>query len=301
MTAYSNRDGDEVLKEDEQSHFRKLVGNINWLAMNTRPDLCSDAMQMACNPGKVQVKGIKRAGRILRNPKERGIEIQFSNPEVSKDATLMVCTDAMEEEEAMRLQGEEMSGTDERTTRLEVVGQTTDSKSLKEVYQIDNQSENKGTVDDTAVRRRSVDMNIYTSSQETSRHEHPQHRVGTSKISDSRPPNKARSLPQQVTQALMFGQVDTRFQLRCVSNEPGTIVPTKIFYSTTQQDSPHVWTDRHGVLILFGSKELGTSVWAKIFVFYPTTPRSQQVAGKVPAPTISMTINKGRVLSATTL
>ena len=90
----------------------------------------------------------------------------------------------------------------------------------------------------------------------------------------------------------MLEQVDTGFQFRCVSNEPGTNVPTKIFmfYSTTQQDSPHVWTDRHGVLVLFASKELGTSVWAKIFVFYPTAPRSQQVAGKVPAPTVLMTI-----------
>ena len=29
MDAYTGRDGDKVLKEDEQSHFRKLVGNTN--------------------------------------------------------------------------------------------------------------------------------------------------------------------------------------------------------------------------------------------------------------------------------
>ena len=134
-------------------------------------------------------------------------------------------------------------------------------------------------------------MDIYTSSQETSRREHPQHRVEANKISDSQPSNKARSLPRQVRQVLTFGQVDTGFQFRCVSNEPGTDVPTKIFmFYSTQQDSPHVWTDRHGVLVLFASKELGTSVWAKIVVFYPTTPRSQQVAGKVPAPTVSVSI-----------
>ena len=67
----------------------------------------------------------------------------------------------------------------------------------------------------------------------------------------------------------MFGQIDTGFQLRGVSNESGTNVPTKIFmsHSTTQQDSPHVLTDRHDVLVLFASKELGTSVRAKMFVF----------------------------------
>ena len=115
----------------------------------------------------------------------------------------------------------------------------------------------------------------------------PQHYV---EIAD--PLTKPGACRDRLRQALMSGQVDTRFQFRCVSNEPGTNVPTKIFmfYSTTQQDSPHVWTDRHGVLVLFASKELGTSVWAKNFVFYPMTPRSQQVEGKVPAPTVSMTI-----------
>ena len=168
----------------------------------------------------------------------------------------------------------------------------TDSKSLQEAYHGDNQPNSKRTAVDTAVLRRLVDMNIYTSSQETSRHEHPQHCVEASKISDSRPSNKARSLPGQVRQAITFGQGDTGSQFWCVSNEPKTNVHTKIFvfYAITQQDSPHVWTDRHGVLVLFVSKGLGTSVRAKIFVFYPTTPRSQQVAGKVPAPTVSITI-----------
>ena len=64
--AYNYRDGEEVLKENEQSHFRKLVGNTNWLAMNNRPDLCFDAMERACNFEKARVKDIKRAGRILR-------------------------------------------------------------------------------------------------------------------------------------------------------------------------------------------------------------------------------------------
>ena len=72
MGAYKRRDGEEMLQDEEQSHFRKLVGNINWLAMNTRPDLCFDAMEMACNFGKARVKDNKRAGRILSKAKNRG-------------------------------------------------------------------------------------------------------------------------------------------------------------------------------------------------------------------------------------
>ena len=258
--------------------------NIDWLAMNLgricacMPDLCLHAMEMNGESGRTYT-------------------ISWKNEKLSRTARYAL---AAEVQAAANIMGEEMQGLDEGTTGL---GLTTDSKSLQEVCQVDNPSEDKGTAVDTAVIRRLADMDIYTSSQKTSRHEHPQHRVEPSKISDSRPPNKTKSLPQQVRQALMFRQTDTGFQLRCVSNESGTNVPTKIFmfHSTTQQDSPHVLTDRHGVLALFASKELGMSVWAKMFVFYPTTPRSQQVAGKVPAPTVSMTINKGRVLSSTTL
>ena len=84
--AYNYRDGEKVLKENEQSHFRKFVENINRLAMNNKLDLCFDAMETACNLGKARVKDIERAKRILRKPKKRGIEPQFRNPEDSKEA-----------------------------------------------------------------------------------------------------------------------------------------------------------------------------------------------------------------------
>ena len=133
---------------------------------------------------------------------------------------------------------------------------------------------------DTAVPKSSVDTNIYINSQ---------------KVSDSRPSNEARNIYKQGTstsvprgsadmsihsivwrpirsqvadprtkqgaccdrprQALMLGQVNTGFQLLCVS------------------------------------RELGTNVKAnKIFIFYLTTPtqhnkpqNSQQAVGKVPS------------------
>ena len=94
---------------------------------------------------------------------------------------------------------------------------------------------------DTAVLRRSVDMATYTSSQETSRQEHPQHCVETRKISNSRPSNKARSLPRKVKTGL------------------------------------HAWTGRHGASMLV--KNVEPMYVNKISIFYSTTPRSQQVVG----------------------
>ena len=74
-----HNDREEVVEENEQSLFRKLVEDINWLAMNTRIDARSDAIEMASNLGKAQFRDIKKAGRI-----------QLSNPGYSKEANLMV-------------------------------------------------------------------------------------------------------------------------------------------------------------------------------------------------------------------
>ena len=66
---------------------------------------------------------------------------QFGNLEDSKEATLVVCTDAMGKGETI-------------------------NKNLQEVCHEDNQPNNKRTAANTAVLRRSVDMNNYISSKE---------------------------------------------------------------------------------------------------------------------------------------
>ena len=170
-------------------------------------------------------------------------------------------------------------------------------------------------------------MNTYISSQGTSRHGHPQHWADTKRISCNQPYNEAESLPQQVKtgfhvwtgqrevpvsvrqyrsllrqvktgphvwtgrhgvsalvlrQALMSGQVDTGFQF-C------TLV--KSLESTfNNATSPHAQTNRHDALVLFASKELGTSVWAKIYMFYL---RTQQVVGEVPSTAALIKVKTG--------
>ena len=91
--AYNKRDGEQMLKGEEQSHLRKLVGNIDWRVMNTRPDLCFDAMERACNFDKARVKDIKRAGRILSKAKNRGLELRYNSLGDAKEFVLMVCID----------------------------------------------------------------------------------------------------------------------------------------------------------------------------------------------------------------
>ena len=47
MGTYNDKEGEKVRKKDEQSHFKKLVDNINWLTMNIKSELCLDAIEMA--------------------------------------------------------------------------------------------------------------------------------------------------------------------------------------------------------------------------------------------------------------
>ena len=131
-----------------------------------------------------------KGGAISRNLQEVCHEDnQFRNFEDSKEATWLVCTDAMGKGEML-------------------------NKNLQEVCQEDNQPNNKRTAVNTAVLSRSGDMNNYISSKETSRHEHPQHYVEIAE-----PPTKPGACRNWLRQALMSGQVDTRFQIQRVSKE----------------------------------------------------------------------------------
>ena len=93
MDKLKDRDGEEVLNEEEQTNFRRMVGSINWLAMNTRPDICFDAMELACNFGKARVKDSKRAGRILSKVSDRSLELIFRDLGDPKEVTVMVYAD----------------------------------------------------------------------------------------------------------------------------------------------------------------------------------------------------------------
>ena len=190
MGTYNDKEGEKVRKKDEQSHFKKLVDNINWPNVNIKPELCLDPIKMA----------------------------RFAPP--------------AEDQAVVNTKGEEMPGLDEGTTY---------SKSLQEAGQVDNQPKDEGTAVDTGVLKRSVDMNAHTSSQETSRHGHPQYWVDIKRISDNQPYNEAESLPQQVK---------TGFHVWTGQHE----VPVSVrqYRSLLRQvkTGPHVWTGRHGVSAL---------------------------------------------------
>ena len=102
----------------------------------------------------------------------------------------------MGEGEVIRLQWEEMSGMDKGTARLVLV---TDSKSLQEACQTDNQLKDKRTAIDMAVLRRSVEMNIYSI----------MWRPGKTQLAD--PLTKQGACCDRLRHALTTGQVSIAF------------------------------------------------------------------------------------------
>ena len=85
MGTYNDKEGEKVLKEDDQSHSRKSVENING------PDPYVDDMEVACDLEKLWIKGIKKAERTRKKAKERGNEPQFNDHGDSKEAVSMEC------------------------------------------------------------------------------------------------------------------------------------------------------------------------------------------------------------------
>ena len=71
-----DREGEEMLKDDEQSQFKKLDMNI-W------NELCLDDMESPWDFEKARFESIKKAGRILRKAKT-------SKPGDHNEATTMI-------------------------------------------------------------------------------------------------------------------------------------------------------------------------------------------------------------------
>ena len=52
--------------EDEIKKFRSLVGQINWLSTQSRPDVSYDALELSCNMGNTRVEHIIQANKCLK-------------------------------------------------------------------------------------------------------------------------------------------------------------------------------------------------------------------------------------------
>ena len=58
---------DSPLNKTERAEYRKLVGQLNWVARHTRPDIMFDVMELSTMLNKPCVQDFKRLGKPLKS------------------------------------------------------------------------------------------------------------------------------------------------------------------------------------------------------------------------------------------
>ena len=84
---------DRLLSEDEKSTLRAKIGQILWLAHQSRPDIIFDACNLAASVRTATVKDILYANKIIRRIKSDNITLKFRNLGCG-EKSLVVFTDA---------------------------------------------------------------------------------------------------------------------------------------------------------------------------------------------------------------
>ena len=62
---------DEPLTRDELKVLRKFVGKLNWLAVNTRPDLAIYTLELAKRQKKATTKNLREINKVLKKVREK--------------------------------------------------------------------------------------------------------------------------------------------------------------------------------------------------------------------------------------
>lgn len=80
--------------KEETSTFCQLVGKLNWVANQSRPDILFDVCQLSSVMKAPTIEHILKANKVLRKIKEQPLRLKFSNLGDPADITLHVYSDA---------------------------------------------------------------------------------------------------------------------------------------------------------------------------------------------------------------
>ena len=80
--------------ETEIKKFRSLVGQINWLSTQSRPDLSFDALELSCNMSNPRVEHILQANKCLKKISMSECYMQFPNLGDLRKVHLVALSDA---------------------------------------------------------------------------------------------------------------------------------------------------------------------------------------------------------------
>ena len=90
----SNRRNEEQLNSKEKRRLRGAVGQLNWIAFQTRPDMAFDACNAAVSLKNATIRDIKNANKSIRKAKAKEVNIKFNNIGNLKEGEIVCFTDA---------------------------------------------------------------------------------------------------------------------------------------------------------------------------------------------------------------
>merc|ERR1712121_556914 len=70
---------DEQLNKKDKRKLRAAVGQLNWIAFQTRPDMAFDACNAAVSLKNATTKDVKSANKSIRKAKANEVNIKFNN------------------------------------------------------------------------------------------------------------------------------------------------------------------------------------------------------------------------------
>ena len=82
------------VNEVERENIRKVVGELLWVSLMTRPDLSFDVNQLSVNIGNATMKDLKDAKRLIEKAKKNPITLNFSHLGPMEDLKIRLFTDA---------------------------------------------------------------------------------------------------------------------------------------------------------------------------------------------------------------
>ena len=80
--------------EDEIKKYRSLVGQINWLSTQSRPDVSYDALELSCNMGNTKVENLIQANKCLKKLSMSESFMSFPNLGDLQKVKLVTLSDA---------------------------------------------------------------------------------------------------------------------------------------------------------------------------------------------------------------
>ena len=90
----SLKDRNSLLVEEEKKGYRSLVGQLNWVATQTRPDISYDVCLLSTVFGEAKMQDLLHANKVVKRIKETPVVLRFNRLQSIESSTIECYSDA---------------------------------------------------------------------------------------------------------------------------------------------------------------------------------------------------------------